>query len=124
MALKTIRFACERQLVAASNNKPPLQKGSTGEGVAILQQALVDLGFSMPISTGGGKKLPDGIFGRETAATVKAFQRAHGLAPDEMVGPKTLAKLEDLLIADAARANAILVADMNKPPGSRSIVSD
>ena len=123
MALKTIRFSCERQLVAASNNKPPLQRGSIGEGVAILQQALVDLGFYMPVSTGGGKKLPDGIFGPETAATVKAFQRAHGLAPDEMVGPKTLAKLEDLLIAEARLAFTNLVTDMHRPPDSRSIVS-
>lgn len=123
MALKTIRFSRERQLVAASNNKPPLQRGSSGEGVAILQQALVDLGFSMRVSTCVGTRLPDGIFGRETSATVKAFQRAYGLVQDEMAGPKTLAKLEDLLIADAKRANAILVANMIGPPGSRSIVS-
>lgn len=35
----------------------------------------------------------DGVFGRATQATVMAFQRATGLAPDGIVGPKTWAIL-------------------------------
>ena len=38
------------------------------------QDALVDLGFPMPISTKNGEELPDGIFGLETKKTVADFQ--------------------------------------------------
>ena len=31
----------------------------------------------------------DGMFGPETEATVRQFQRDHGLVPDGIVGPKT-----------------------------------
>ena len=33
---------------------------------------------------------PDGIWGRLTTESVKAWQQAHGLTPDGIVGPKTL----------------------------------
>jgi peptidoglycan hydrolase-like protein with peptidoglycan-binding domain len=35
----------------------------------------------------------DGRFWGGTAKAVAAFQRRHGLTPDEVVGPKTLAAL-------------------------------
>ena len=35
----------------------------------------------------------DGIWGRRTIAAVKAFQQAHGLEPDGIVGPLTAGKL-------------------------------
>jgi hypothetical protein len=69
--------------------------GEIDEAVRILQQALIDLGFPMPISvrrTGS----PDGIYGSETVATVRAFQRKHTLSPDGVVGHDTLAQLDSL----------------------------
>ena len=123
MPFQTLRFGSDPQLLAASTNKPPLQKGATGEGVAILQQALVDLGFPMPNSTAHGIRLPDGIFGTETARTVLAFQKAHHLKQDGLAGAKTLQKLEQLLIANAQIENFKLVAEMQGPPNTRRIVS-
>ncbi|HSE16307.1 MAG TPA: N-acetylmuramoyl-L-alanine amidase [Pyrinomonadaceae bacterium] len=37
---------------------------------------------------------PDGTFGPETEATVRAFQRDHDLVPDGIVGPKTWKELD------------------------------
>jgi peptidoglycan hydrolase-like protein with peptidoglycan-binding domain len=36
----------------------------------------------------------DGIFGPETEATARAFQRDHGLVPDGIDGPKTWRELD------------------------------
>jgi peptidoglycan hydrolase-like protein with peptidoglycan-binding domain len=38
----------------------------------------------------------DGIFGPETEATVRVFQRDHDLVPDGIVGPKTWRELDKL----------------------------
>ena len=59
-----------------------------------MQQGLVDDGFAMPISTTSGTA--DGIFGRETKATVEAFQDKHGLGHDGAVGRETMGKLDEL----------------------------
>ena len=66
MALQCARFSSEPDIVRASTNSPPLRRGSQGDGVHVLQLALIDLGFAMPISTKNGTSLPDGIFGAET----------------------------------------------------------
>jgi peptidoglycan hydrolase-like protein with peptidoglycan-binding domain len=107
MALKNPRFSSCTELRAASENSPPLKAGDKGEGVAIVQQALIDLGFSMPISTDRNSKLPDGIYGRETVAKVKDFQRANGLQVDGEVGRQTLGKLEELIASTHSHEAAI-----------------
>lgn len=38
----------------------------------------------------------DGIFGRETERAVKAFQTAHSLLPDGIIGPQTIALLNSM----------------------------
>jgi hypothetical protein len=56
--------------------RPTVRRGSTGEAVRQLQQALhIDPA--------------DGIFGAGTEAAVRAFQRRNGLVPDGIVGPKS-----------------------------------
>lgn len=55
---------------------PQLQRGSKGKAVKVLQVIL------------GGLEV-DGSFGPATQAAVIAFQKAHGLEPDGIVGPKT-----------------------------------
>jgi peptidoglycan hydrolase-like protein with peptidoglycan-binding domain len=94
MALTNPRFSTNHELVAAANSAPSLRKGAKGEAVAILQQALLDLGFAMPLSTSGGRVLPDGAFGTETEGVAKLFQRRNGLLADGIVGRETLKQLE------------------------------
>lgn len=112
-------FVCNRlsgnaSIARASQNNPPLKQGAQGEGVRILQMALIDLGFAMPGSTRKNTALPDGIFGPETTRVVIAFQRLNGLKPDAIVGTQTLARL-DLLLDAKSRA----VAEFDRARGNR-----
>jgi peptidoglycan hydrolase-like protein with peptidoglycan-binding domain len=96
MALTSPRFAPIPQCQDAANNSPPMQMGAKGPGVAAVQEGLIDLGFSMPIST---KRfgVADGIYGGETAGCVRTFQQQQSLTPDGVVGKNTMAKLDELL---------------------------
>jgi hypothetical protein len=66
-----------------------LKPGDTGAQVKTLQQALNSLGYSV------GK--PDGDYGPATQSAVEQFQAANNLAADGVVGPQTLAKLQQAL---------------------------
>ena len=63
---------------------PQIQRGSKGKAVKILQIILGDLEV-------------DGSFGPATQAATLAFQKAHGLTVDGVVGPKTWRALFDTL---------------------------
>ena len=60
---------------------PKLTKDSTGDDVAQLQEALIELGYL------SGKA--DGTYGEKTVAAVKAFQKANGLTADGTAGEET-----------------------------------
>ncbi|MFI3128957.1 MAG: spore cortex-lytic enzyme [Bacillota bacterium] len=62
-----------------------LKKGSNGESVRELQQALNEKGFWVGT--------PDGVFGAGTESGLKKFQSANGLSADGVAGAKTLEKL-------------------------------
>lgn len=96
MALRSPRFNRNNQLLRSADNNPPLKIGAQGEGVRLIQQALMDLGATLPVSTRRYGS-PDGMYGTETAGRVKAFQSRHRLSPDGRVGRNTLAKLDELL---------------------------
>ncbi len=115
--LQCARFSSEPDLVKASSNSPPIRQGARGNGVRALQIALIDLGFPMPISTNSGRKLPDGIFGAETAKTVIAFQQANLLVPDGVVGQNTMAQLDALIAAQSELVVRTDVASGNKSKG-------
>jgi peptidoglycan hydrolase-like protein with peptidoglycan-binding domain len=99
VSLKSNHFASNAQLERASRNSPPLIQGSAGDGVKLLQQALLDLGFSMPVTTGNGSKSPDGIYGPETFSAVRQFQAQMGLTLDGIAGRETVQSLDSLYIA-------------------------
>jgi hypothetical protein len=78
----------------AAPARPVLQRGSSGEAVRLLQSRLNALAGPHGHPVLHGKPLAvDGLFGPLTEQVVKAFQGAHGLAVDGIVGPKTWAKL-------------------------------
>ena len=118
MALISMRFGSNARLLAASENKPAIKSGEKGAAVAILQMALIDLGFAMPKTTGNGKKLPDGIFGAETDAALKAFQKGNGLTADGVAGKQTLATLESVTVALSEQKAAAQAAAMRFRPAS------
>ena len=95
-------FSQDKRLHLASTNNPPLKRGETGDAVKLLQQALIDIGFRLPIST---KKtgLPDGIYGAETEAAVMAFQQRHGLSKDGVTGKDTIGRLDAIVHAAEIR---------------------
>ena len=64
----------------AQQHYPPLQSGSTGKIVSLLQEALKELGFySCPL---------DGIYGATTVAAVNAFQKKNSLRQDGTASPE------------------------------------
>ncbi len=67
--------------VSEHDNMPTLRRGNTGDLVKVLQDIL-------NTETNAGLTV-DGIFGAKTEATVKKFQKEHGLASDGIVGTKT-----------------------------------
>lgn len=72
---------CEGAYAQLTGAKPQIRQGSTGKFVRYLQYRL-DGGLAI-----------DGIFGVKTVAAVKAYQSAHGLAADGIVGTLTWSSL-------------------------------
>ena len=64
-----------------------LSTGSKGSDVKKLQQALIDAGYDV------GKTGADGVFGKNTLAAVKQYQKDNGLAVDGIAGKNTQGKL-------------------------------
>jgi len=70
-----------------------LKKGSKGDGVLKLQNALNERGYHLDV---------DGDFGARTERTVRQFQMAHGLTVDGQVGAETWAEINRPIGVDAA----------------------
>jgi peptidoglycan hydrolase-like protein with peptidoglycan-binding domain len=67
--------------------EPILKRGSKGQDVKDLQEALLELDFKPGEA--------DGEFGVYTESAVKAFQKWTTLSADGIVGPETWEKLDD-----------------------------
>lgn len=70
---------------------PTLSRGSRGNDVERLQMTLNEMGYSLVI---------DGIFGPNTEAAVKGFQKNSHLEVDGIVGPLTWYALMSTMIQD------------------------
>lgn len=71
---------------SAPMGQPTLRRGHRGADVARLQGLLTAAGYPLE---------QDGIFGRQTREAVRAYQAAHGLTVDGMVGQQTWGALMD-----------------------------
>ncbi len=75
------------------DGKGVIRKGDRGEAVRLIQTALMNAGFQLPVFGA------DGIFGSETEAAVKQLQISEGLmgnAIDGIIGPITMALIDNL----------------------------
>ena len=101
MTLKSAAFLGSTRLERALRNQPPIAQGESGHGVALLQAALITVGYKLPLSTTKKFGAPDGIFGQETRRAVVAFQVAQKLTVDGVAGRDTIRRLDSLLPAPA-----------------------
>ncbi len=77
-----------------------LKHGSTGPQVARLQQLLHALGYL--------SSSPTGMFGLQTEAALKKYQKAHHLEQTGAVGPKTRAQLNaDIVAAPSSSVRSV-----------------
>ncbi len=75
-----------------------LKKGAKGVQVKKLQEDLIKLGYGKYMQPYGA----DGSFGAATENAVKAFQKDNKLSVDGVAGPKTQAKIDDLMKKNAS----------------------
>lgn len=66
---------------------PTARRGASGNITRLIQERLISLGYSC------GSSGIDGKFGNGTESAIKAFQKAHSLSADGIVGQKTWRKL-------------------------------
>ncbi|HQR42652.1 MAG TPA: peptidoglycan-binding domain-containing protein [Gemmatales bacterium] len=116
MPLFSKHLSSSPRLQKAVNNAPPVSVGESNEGVAAMQQGLVDLGFDMPISTKQGAMPPDGIYGVETGNVLRRFQQQQRLTADGLAGKNTLSRMDELLLSQenysAVAENAAIASQM------------
>lgn len=85
--------------LAETSSQPQTSAGFQVEPVQ-LQKALASAGFY--------KGTIDGIAGRRTKASLRAFQQANGLSADGICGPKTWSKLKTFLPEEATSETGTL----------------
>jgi peptidoglycan hydrolase-like protein with peptidoglycan-binding domain len=83
-----------------ASNWPVQQVGSKGEDVRTVQHLLTQHGHPVTV---------DGIFGPVTESAVEAFQSAHGLGSDGIVGVQTWPALL-IQVSSGSSGNAVLAA--------------
>jgi peptidoglycan hydrolase-like protein with peptidoglycan-binding domain len=85
----TTRFSGVVELEAAFDDERTIQVGHHGNFVTLIQQSLLDMGYTLP------QFGADGTFGAETKAAIERFQTDAGAALiDGIVGPETMGLLD------------------------------
>jgi peptidoglycan hydrolase-like protein with peptidoglycan-binding domain len=119
--LESPQLAGDEKLENAFDNNPPIHVGATGPHVQKVQQALIDVGLSLPRSTKNGTAPPDGVFGTETLQMIKGLQFRQGIQRDGVIGRQTLGELDSLLTGNhvpgtpaTTSATTITITDVQK----------
>lgn len=86
--MKSPRFKGDPVLDEVLNGKRFLKTGDSGDEVMRIQHGLINSGH--PLKNFGA----DGQFGSETKKAVIAFQEAHGLSKDGVIGANTMSTLD------------------------------
>ncbi len=86
-----------------TEQRDAIRRGAKGPTVVEAQGLLMCAGYGLP------KHGADGSFGAETESAVRAFQQAHGLTADGIVGPKTWAALDLAAASDSTAADTYTV---------------
>lgn len=95
MTLTSPRFKDEPELIRIEAGHNVLIRNAHGRHVHLVQMALIDLGFAMPISTTSQDFSPDGFYGNETETVVKAFQQKNPpLVADGKIGQNTIREID------------------------------
>ena len=100
----------------ASENWPTLRKNDSGENVAQLQEALIQLGYMT------GKA--DGNYGTSTVSAVKEFQKANGLTEDGTAGEETQKVLYSGKAKAKAKATATATPKATATPAPDNILKE
>ena len=105
-ALTSALLAGSPRLQLAYHNHPTVKLHERDDGVKALQLALVQAGFGHLLTKTMKGGTPDGDYGNETLAAVRAFQTKHGVRPvgGQEAGHKTLLALDRALGAGPAPA--------------------
>jgi N-acetylmuramidase/Putative peptidoglycan binding domain len=93
------RYAYDTKLAIACARHKAAAPALPEQSVKDLQRALSAVGYAAE---------PTGIFCGGTRAALVAFQKAHGLAPDAIAGPKTWTALRSSASAPVAEPNWLL----------------
>ena len=84
-------------------NVTNLRQGSKGDDVKKLQKALIEAGYNV------GGTGADGVYGKNTAAAVRQYQKDNGLAVDSIAGKNTLGSLYKVPKIDPDALNPLAV---------------
>lgn len=82
--ISQINYIIRPKYTISVSDYPQIKKGSKGSSVKKLQTKLNEFGYKIKI---------DGIFGADTLAAVKKFQKKYKLVIDGIVGKKTWSRL-------------------------------
>lgn len=93
--LRSPKLSGNSRVISAATDSPPLRRGEQGDGVAVMQDALGEVGY-MPRRSRRPDGSMDGNYGPATQAAVRQFQEAHSVPypSGHEAGRRTLTALD------------------------------